>query len=391
MVKLYVLKIFKFLIILFTIVLVSCGVKINNNNNETDIGIDSKKSSDYSDKYVKNFLSQIDESKLVKMHSRDSSIDGCESILFGKYEIDGNLSNGLENIEWVLLDINKDNNEAILISKYVLDYKPYVDVVYALKNEYKELNDIYNSYEYYKWLNVNIDSVKNDVASIYGETSEKISWETSTLREWLNKDFYNTAFSKDEKSIIKSKELLSKRFVTEYHTIDNVFCIDVNDLERYFNCDDEFNEMIRITDRLYYTKSTKFANKVLEEVTDTIGVNNNKSSLQNAKSNYWFRSMNTKDAYTSMMSNAGLYLFAPISHREKCAANVESRNIGVRPAICVDLDIAEVIKRYNEVSDDSENIIHFDKKIFGNKKFDKETEMTIREEDIDYYYTGGEW
>ena len=387
-------KLLKYLLLLFMLVLVSCSAQTNNSN-KTDVVVDSKNSSGYDDRYVNNFLSQIDKSKLVKLHAKDSSIDVCESILFGKYEIDGNLSNGLEDIEWVILDISEDDKEAILISKYVLDYKAYVDAAYALKDKYQELKNIYNSNDYYEWLKVNIDAVINDIANIYGEKSEKISWETSTLREWLNKDFYNTAFSKNEKSIIKKKELVSKRFETECQTKDDVFCIDANDLGKYFNCDEAFNEQIGIIDRLYYAKSTKFATKVFEEVLETIEENKNKGSLQDSYSNYWFRSMNTQDAYTSMMSKAGLNFFSRLSHREKCTANVESRNIGVRPAICIDLSLDTIKERSTKLVEGFDNKIKFNERMFGSKKTKSDEKLkenvAENEEDVDYYYTGGKW
>ncbi len=81
-------------------------------------------------------------------------------ITFGAYEQDGNLANGQEPIEWVVL--SKTKSQLFVVSKFALDAVPYND--------------------------------KNT-----GDT-----WETCTLRKWLNEKFYNAAFNKDEKALIKT-------------------------------------------------------------------------------------------------------------------------------------------------------------------------------------------
>ncbi len=44
-------------------------------------------------------------------------------ITFGLYEQDNDLSNGKENIEWLILELKDE--KALVISKYALDSKPY--------------------------------------------------------------------------------------------------------------------------------------------------------------------------------------------------------------------------------------------------------------------------
>lgn len=74
---------------------------------------------------------------------------------FGKYEQDNNTSNGKEKIEWLVLEVK--DGKALVISKYALDCKPY------------------------------------------NTSSTNVTWETCSLRNWLNNDFINSAFSATEK------------------------------------------------------------------------------------------------------------------------------------------------------------------------------------------------
>ena len=80
-------------------------------------------------------------------------------ITFGAYEQDNNILDGNEPIEWIIAKIEKDGT-LVLISKYALDCKEY-----------------------------NVQR-------------KNVTWETCTLRTWLNDSFYNTAFSSTEKARI---------------------------------------------------------------------------------------------------------------------------------------------------------------------------------------------
>ena len=88
-----------------------------------------------------------------------------EVIKFGNYPQD---KDGTEKpIKWIVM--KNEGNQVLLLSKYVLDTKPYN----------KEL--------------------------------EKVTWETSDIRQWLNNEFYTTAFNKAEKvkiqtSLIKNED-----------------------------------------------------------------------------------------------------------------------------------------------------------------------------------------
>ena len=113
-------------------------------------------------------------------------------IIFGHYEQDNNIENGKEPIEWDILDENA--NGKLLISRYVLDAVPF-------NNEYAE-----------------------------------VTWETCSLREWLNKDFLNEAFTKGEQAQIP-KVRLENRGVDMSGgnaTEDQVFCLSMEEAAKYY-------------------------------------------------------------------------------------------------------------------------------------------------------------
>ena len=106
-----------------------------------------------------------------------------EIITFGSFDQDNKASNGKENIEWYVL--TKESNKALVISKKVLTH--------------------YGNYF----------------------SLEEFKWEKSSLRKWLNKSFYNTAFSSEEK-----KRILSSNF--DYGS-DKIFLLSSTEVEKYLD------------------------------------------------------------------------------------------------------------------------------------------------------------
>ena len=113
-------------------------------------------------------------------------------IVFGHYEQDGNTENGKEPIEWVILDENESGK--LLISKYVLDCVPF-------NNKY-----------------------------------EDVTWETCSLREWLNNDFLNEAFSKAEQTLIPKVHLKNSgvEMPGGNDTEDQIFCLSLEEVAKYY-------------------------------------------------------------------------------------------------------------------------------------------------------------
>jgi len=125
-------------------------------------------------------------------------------IQFGTYEQDGNSSNGKECIEWIVLTV--EDGSAFLISKYCLARKQY-------NEKLATVNKI-----------------------------EEVTWETCTLRKWLNSTFYNESFSDEEKeqiipSVLDNNENPVWNTSGGNSTTDNVFLVSIDELDEYFDID----------------------------------------------------------------------------------------------------------------------------------------------------------
>lgn len=106
-------------------------------------------------------------------------------ICFGQYEQD----NEVKPIEWIVLRSNDERT--LLVSKYVLSLQTYTG------NK---------------------------------DTSAECTWSSSTIRKWLNGDFYNEAFSGAEKNAITTTEISQEGNTTK----DKVFLLSSSEVTIYF-------------------------------------------------------------------------------------------------------------------------------------------------------------
>ena len=123
-----------------------------------------------------------------------------EVVKYGKYEQDNDTTNGKEDIEWIVLA--KENNRILVTSKYSLDCQKY------------------NS--------SHID----------------VTWETCTLRSWLNNDFINNAFSSAEISKIPTVTVTADKNPNYSSdagndTQDKVFLLSLPEVTEYFTSSNE--------------------------------------------------------------------------------------------------------------------------------------------------------
>ena len=139
----------------------------------------------------KDSTDKIDECKLGVLKKAQIG----DSIEFGSYEQDNDTTNGKEIIEWQVLD--KEDNKILVISSNVLDCKPYNTVL------------------------------------------KPVTWETCTLRTWLNDVFYNAAFDSEEQSMIQVTSVVAENN-PEHNTDpgndteDKVFLLSVKEATNYF-------------------------------------------------------------------------------------------------------------------------------------------------------------
>lgn len=133
----------------------------------------------------------------------DDGISVGDHIVFGSYpqkSVSGTDTFDTEPIEWRVLDIQ--DGKALIISEYLLDTTVYY----------------------------------NDMADV--------TWETSSLRKWLNSTFYDAAFSGSEKSLIQTttvKNPDNPLYGTPggNDTEDNVFCLSLEETQIYFSSADD--------------------------------------------------------------------------------------------------------------------------------------------------------
>lgn len=196
-----------------------------------------------------------------------SSYKGFVTIEFGRYPQASKNENAL--IEWLVL--KNDGSKALLISKYALDCQQY-------------------------------------------NTSDRnVTWETCTLRKWLNGAFFNNAFSVDEQ-----KQILSTTVTPDYstdpgnNTKDRVFLLSIAEAEKYFGSDS--TRQCQGTVYCYAQGAYK---------------------ARNGNCWWWLRSLSSPHSFN--FDNR--YAFYAFSHgkvsREGSSADYD--RIAVRPALWIDL------------------------------------------------------
>ena len=119
-------------------------------------------------------------------------------VYFGTYEQDNDTSNGKEDIEWLVLA--KKGNRILVISDKALDRQPY------------------------------------------NSSRTRVTWETCTLRKWLNNDFINAAFTAEERAKIPTVTVSADKnpsYSTSpgNNTTDKVFLLSITEVNKYFSSD----------------------------------------------------------------------------------------------------------------------------------------------------------
>ena len=147
-----------------------------------------------------------------------------DTFIFGKYEQNNNLDDGKEPIEWIIL--YKDKTLVILISKYILDCLPF------------------------------------------NNSSKNVTWENSSLREYMNSIMKEEMFTDVEKSCLATSYLINSEncYTGSYSgkpTADYIYIPGIDEMIEFFtnkefDCDTRLNELTKPnTNRVGY--ATDFA------------------------------------------------------------------------------------------------------------------------------------
>ena len=125
--------------------------------------------------------------------------EGGDIVFFGTYEQDNDISNGNENIEWLVLA--KESDKVFVLSRYALDFQQY---------------------------NTSVTDV---------------TWETCSLRKWLNGTFIRNAFSAAEQDMIQNTTVTAVKNPmynrpAGNNTTDKVLLLGIYDLYEYIKTDE---------------------------------------------------------------------------------------------------------------------------------------------------------
>lgn len=228
-------------------------------------------------------------------------------IVFGHYEQDGDLSNGPEPIEWEI--VSEEDGRLLLISRYALDCQPY-------NNE--------------------------NAAS---------TWETCSLRAWLNDDFVNTAFSSAEQEYIIPATLTNPDneiwgIEGGNDTEDMVFCLSYEEVMQYYDYTDTTEEYVGwdgVENITYYYFPALMAEQTpyaLSQPNNYAGIYIDQYAYAQLAQDHNYPDENLEAVYVTW------WLRSPIDDLSTCVVNYQgdvnmatgplSTNcVGVRPAIYI--------------------------------------------------------
>ena len=204
------------------------------------------------------------------------SVEVGDTVTFGTYEQDDNISNGKEDIEWLVLA--KEENKIFVISDKALDCK------------------------------------------LYDTSYTSVTWETCSLRAWLNNDFLNTAFDAAEKKMIMNTKVSADKN-PEYdtdpgnETTDKLFLLSISEVTEYFD-DDESRKCVPTA----YAKAR-----------GTYTSNRNKTVSGEETCRWWLRSPGDIQSTVAFINYDGsVYKFGSSAYRNYDDA--------VRPAMWISID-----------------------------------------------------
>lgn len=200
-------KFLALLLVASMVTLLGCKKTSDTNNTSNDVNPSST---------VSVSSEPISEPEVIipeATHVGDFTISGDRlTATGGAYEQDGNLSNGAEPIEWIVL--SDEGNKLLLLSSKILDSRSFGDG--------------------------------------FGE----VTWNDSPVREWLNNDFYNAAFNDSEKAILSDYATTSAEPSLGIEAVtDKVFLLSLEEVKKYLDANEKGPSEKRISMTSEYAKS----------------------------------------------------------------------------------------------------------------------------------------
>ena len=229
---------------------------------------------------------QINNAKLLTEYSEDTLIDQIDIVKFGSYPQSDASGNVKEPIEWIVLD--RYDNRALLLSKYILDCKKY-----------------------------NSENIA-------------ITWEMCSLRNWLNNDFYLEAFDSNEQNRILTTNVINSNnssFGTYggNNTNDKILCLSIDEIRKYFGYGiEKYGGTSFFIGKRISTKATNFALSIYTDDNKIWKYGGN--DWYKGHSPYWLRSSGSEQNSAADVS-CGSYGIKGV--------NVDEKWLGIRPALWI--------------------------------------------------------
>jgi len=178
-------------------------------------------------------------------------------------------------------------------------------------------------------------------SKMYYQTHTAVTWETSSIRSWLNNEFFNAAFCEEERCLVKTSQTANANNPTYgvpggSATADKLFCLsfaEASDAAYQFsaNSTQDPDREAKGTD---YSKCN--------------GLFVNDGTPFYGNSEWWLRSPGSESANAGNVLVGGLYSYDGTGVNQAC--------IGVRPAIRINLQSAAFIPTANSACKvDTEN------------------------------------
>ena len=211
------------------------------------------------------------------------------TVTFGHYEQDGDLANGQEPVQWIVLETH--DRKSLLLSKFLLDYQPY--------------NTLY-SY---------------------------VRWSSSTIRSWLNDRFLFTAFSDEEINAVAPVQIhddadsISDLYdFTDGTDSDYLFLLNRSEAEEYF--ESHRDRTVRVTTVIDLLNGINQRRKELRDALKTI----EPASKVGDYDSWWLRDNTAESTYAPAVTEDG----------DIYPTNRINEKAGIRPALWVNLDALPV-------------------------------------------------